>query len=484
MRSGRPSGGSSATLRPAARLTTIVSGARRRRRRLGPRPGARGLGPPRLERALAELGDEVERQIRPDGTGAEQAFAYQVFALDLLLAAVAFLDARGLRAPKPLCAGSSAPPMRCGRSSATMSPSAIWRLRRRPCAGSRRRGDALGARGNSRARRALAISAQRVAGVLDPMSLWLRRGRRREIRDGGSCRGAGAEKSDPAERRPDSPSGGGCRTLFDHGPHGYLTLAAHGHTDALAIDVALHEQPLVSDPGVGSFFSQPEVREAFRSTGFHATVTVDGSTARSLVDRSSGPDTRAAGSSTSIRGAAIAEHDGYTRLADPVLHRRAVVLIGNEGYPRRRSSAGDRAAPYSQRWPFHPSLEVADQGRNTSSCAASAQVRSSSSLHRATSTFASRADRRVRGSDGGRAGSSRLFPRGWHRWISKPRVGRARRARDPIRRRGPGRRQLRATTRASFRLVPRHARAGRGRDRARSRLVATVRPASRSDGAS
>jgi len=321
----------------------------------------------RLERALAELGDEVERQIRPDGTGAEQAFAYQVFVLDLLLVAVAFLDARGLRAPKPLCAGlirsadalwaqlgDDEPEPRYGDSDdgrALVLDAAATRSARGVAA-------ALAARFGH-------LGAARAAGVLDPMSLWL-------------FGVDGAERFETAARAgvpaPGSLNlqdggltvlrGGGCRTLFDHGPHGYLALAAHGHADALAIDIALYEQPLVSDPGVGSFFAQPEVREAFRSTGFHATVTVDG--INSSEPGGSFLWTRHARSTLlhfDPAGSVIAEHDGYTRLDDPVVHRRAVVLVGDDGavlvVDRLRAAGRHR---YSQRWPFHPSLEVADQG--------------------------------------------------------------------------------------------------------------------------
>ena len=58
----------------------------------------------RLERALAELEAEVERQIRPTEPDAEQAFAYQVFVLDLLLVALACARRTGLRPPESLCA--------------------------------------------------------------------------------------------------------------------------------------------------------------------------------------------------------------------------------------------------------------------------------------------------------------------------------------------------------------------------------------------
>jgi uncharacterized heparinase superfamily protein len=321
----------------------------------------------RLERSLEELGDEVERQIRPDGTGAEQAFAYQVFVLDMLLVAVALLDARGLPAPEPLC------------DALIRSADALWAQlgddEPEPRYGDSDDGRALvldAAQTRSARGVAAAVAARfghsgaaRVAGTLDPMSLWLFGIDGAERFE--TAAGAGAPAPETLTLQHGGLTvlrGGGCRTLFDHGPHGYLALAAHGHADALAIDVSLHEQPLVSDPGVGSFFAQPEVREAFRSTGFHATVTVDGVNS----SKPGGPFLWTSHARSRLlhfdpEGVAIAEHDGYTRLADPVVHRRAVVLIGNDGavlvVDHLRAT---RSHQYSQRWPFHPSLEVADQG--------------------------------------------------------------------------------------------------------------------------
>ena len=350
-----------------------------------------------------------------------------MFVLDLLLVALALLDARGLRAPEPLCAalihsahalwaqlGDDEPEPRYGDSDdgrALVLDASDVRSARGVAA-------AIAARFGDR-------GAARVAGALDPTSIWL-------FGTAGAQRfEAAASHPAPAPESLTLPDGGltvlrggGCRTLFDHGPHGYLTLAAHGHADALAIDVALHEQPLVSDPGVGSYFAQPEVREAFRGTGFHATVTVDGVSS----SEPGGPFlwTRHARSTLlhfDPEGAAIAEHDGYTRLADPVVHRRAVVLIGNEGASsssivcRRSARTGTRSAGRSIRRSTSRTM-----ARDTSSCAASTQVRSSSSPNQATSTFASRADRRARGSGGGRTGSSRSCPPGWHRWISRQRA--------------------------------------------------------------
>ena len=164
----------------------------------------------RLERALAELGDEVERQIRPDGTGAEQAFAYQVFVLDLLLVAVALLDARGLRAPEPLCAALiqlrrcavGAARRRRARADDTETPTTAgrWFSTPRTLRSARGVAAAIAARFGHPGRR----TRRRRARPDEPLAL--RRGRRREIRGGGSCRGAGAREPDTAGRRPDRPA--------------------------------------------------------------------------------------------------------------------------------------------------------------------------------------------------------------------------------------------------------------------------------------
>ncbi len=53
-------------------------------------------------RATAEIAHQAELQVLPDGAGAEQAFAYHVFLLDMLLIATALLDARGRTVPAPV----------------------------------------------------------------------------------------------------------------------------------------------------------------------------------------------------------------------------------------------------------------------------------------------------------------------------------------------------------------------------------------------
>jgi hypothetical protein len=63
--------------------------------------------------------------------------------------------------------------------------------------------------------------------------------------------------------------------IFDTGPHGFLN-GGHAHADALAITATLDQRPLLIDPGTATYTMDPEVRDRFRSTALHNTVTVDG----------------------------------------------------------------------------------------------------------------------------------------------------------------------------------------------------------------
>jgi hypothetical protein len=63
--------------------------------------------------------------------------------------------------------------------------------------------------------------------------------------------------------------------VIDGGPHGYQN-AGHAHADALSLTFSFRGQPLFIDPGTGSYTSDPDLRERFRSTALHNTITIDG----------------------------------------------------------------------------------------------------------------------------------------------------------------------------------------------------------------
>lgn len=64
--------------------------------------------------------------------------------------------------------------------------------------------------------------------------------------------------------------------VFDHGPLGYLSIAAHGHADALSIILFLDNEPVFVDPGTYLYHSGGPWRDWFRGTPAHNTLCVDG----------------------------------------------------------------------------------------------------------------------------------------------------------------------------------------------------------------
>lgn len=70
--------------------------------------------------------------------------------------------------------------------------------------------------------------------------------------------------------------GGSIVLAFDHGPLGFGSLAAHGHADALSVQLYVDGEPVLVDPGTYIYNGNTEMRDLFRSTAMHNTVCVDG----------------------------------------------------------------------------------------------------------------------------------------------------------------------------------------------------------------
>ena len=123
----------------------------------------------------------------------------------------------------------------------------------------------------------------------------------------------------------------------DSGPHGFLSIAAHAHADALSVEVRHDGTDILADPGTYCYSSEPPFRRYFRSTIGHNTLEVlgrdqsvsGGATMwiRHAVSRLISLDSPAGGAG----GRWVAEHDGYRTLDPPVTHRRTV-----EFRPERR----------------------------------------------------------------------------------------------------------------------------------------------------
>jgi hypothetical protein len=130
-----------------------------------------------------------------------------------------------------------------------------------------------------------------------------------------------------------SPSDGEeiwCRC--DAGPHGFLSIAAHAHADAFAVEVRYDGIDVLADPGTYCYHGEPRWRSYFRSTLAHNTIEVgnqDQSTSGGPFLWTRHARSRLVELETDENGEVTtwtAEHDGYRSLSPPVSHRRSVRL--------------------------------------------------------------------------------------------------------------------------------------------------------------
>ena len=122
------------------------------------------------------------------------------------------------------------------------------------------------------------------------------------------------------------------RLTFDHGPLGYLSIAAHGHADALSLTLSLDGEPVLVDPGTYLYGSGGEWRRWFRSTPAHNTLNLDGVSQSTM----SGPFnwSEKAGARLEESGAVPhpwlrAAHDGYSRRFGRIAQRTLEIEPGH-----------------------------------------------------------------------------------------------------------------------------------------------------------
>ena len=272
-------------------------------------------------RAVAGLTVQADRQILPDGAGAEQAVGYQVFTAELILLVAHLLWLRDGSAPTALTdavrrsgrylsvvVGDRDPAPRYGDDdegfALRLGPEPVRTVR-----------EHLGIVGAVLGDRDLAAR-----GTASLTARWLKQ----------DSTAAGREPPDNLY----APDGGlvvlraGSRRLtMDVGPLGFLSIAAHGHADALSVTLSSQGVDLIGDPGTGSYYGNADRRRAHRGTRTHATVVVDGAD-QSV---SGGPFLWTRHARVRVRtvdlaaGVVDAEHDGYSRFDLPVRHRRWLI---------------------------------------------------------------------------------------------------------------------------------------------------------------
>jgi len=119
-----------------------------------------------------------------------------------------------------------------------------------------------------------------------------------------------------------------CYFVFDFGPLGYLSTAAHGHADALSFTLSLEGSPIFIDPGTYAYQEGYDWRTYFRSTAAHNTIEIDGRDQSEMLGTflwGRKARTKMLHWSTNLDyDIAIAEHDGYKH--NGVIHRRTIIF--------------------------------------------------------------------------------------------------------------------------------------------------------------
>jgi hypothetical protein len=155
----------------------------------------------------------------------------------------------------------------------------------------------------------------------------------------------------------------------DGGPHGFGSIAAHAHADALSIELRHGGVEVLADPGTYCYHGEPSWRRYFRSTLAHNTLELAGR------DQSvpGGPflwsrhaRTRVISAETGEGAEAVsweAEHDGYRDLVPPASHRRSVRLDRAERRLQVKDELeGGGGHPFRLAFHLGPAVEAELQG--------------------------------------------------------------------------------------------------------------------------
>jgi hypothetical protein len=118
--------------------------------------------------------------------------------------------------------------------------------------------------------------------------------------------------------------------VFHAGPQGTQS-GGHSHADALSVCLQSDGRSLLLDPGTYEYVGKGGDRNRFRSTEMHNTLRVDGLNQAETATPFSWKQLTQSKVELWIQGngfdLVVASHDGYQRLASPVIHRRWVMSL-------------------------------------------------------------------------------------------------------------------------------------------------------------
>ncbi|HEX6717465.1 MAG TPA: alginate lyase family protein, partial [Pyrinomonadaceae bacterium] len=143
--------------------------------------------------------------------------------------------------------------------------------------------------------------------------------------------------------------------LFDCGPHGSLA-CGHAHADALSIDVAANGRTVLVDPGTYTYTGSKELRDWFRSSHAHNTLTVDDESS----SVTSGPFSWKSIARCTLEkwishdrfDFVSGRHDGFMRLPDSVMVKRDILFIKGDYWIIRDSVTASEEHEVAVRFHF------------------------------------------------------------------------------------------------------------------------------------
>jgi len=151
------------------------------------------------------------------------------------------------------------------------------------------------------------------------------------------------------------------RMVVDAGPLGYLSIAAHGHADALSIVLNVGGEEVLVDPGTYAYHTEPAWRRYFRSTRAHNTVLVDDTdqstqSGNFMWSRHATARCLYFGEQDNVQRF-LGEHDGYGSLREPVKHQREILYdAGRRIFMITDTLIGEGRHEIGQLWHFSEHL--------------------------------------------------------------------------------------------------------------------------------
>lgn len=323
-------------------------------------------------RGWAIVRQEAERQVRDDGFHFEESTYYHVYALDFFLHAAVLASLNGIAIPaefertlERMCEvlyvlGRAGPIPSLGDDDGgrLFDP---WRNRAEHLLDPLATGAVLFGRGDFKS----------VAGGLREETLWL-------LGEAGVSEFNRLPAQPAANNSTEFKSSGlyvmGDKDLkrqlvIDAGPQGAHT-AGHGDADALSVTANMNGHAVLIDSGTFEYVGENlAARNRFRGTKAHNTLVVDGldqSEPKGPFSWVTLPNVRA---ERWIKGETfdffVGSHDGYTRLPQPVVHRRFVFSYKSRFWLIRDQVLGKGKHQIDLFWHIDPQFSATEKSSTT-----------------------------------------------------------------------------------------------------------------------